>query len=59
MTVTVRTIKQNNLTSECWTIQMQGIDACNTCKYKDTDECGGKEIRKTLQNEKGLNVPID
>jgi len=45
-------IDQSMLTSECWFIQMWGIEACSTCEFKDTDDCGGKLIRKKI--EKGL-----
>jgi len=54
-----RTIKQSNLTAECWNIQVWGIVACTNCEFRCTSECGGQEIRKKLKNEKGLDVPID
>lgn len=53
-----RTIKQDKLSSECWMIQFQGLEACRNCPYKNTAECGGKAIRKTLMNEKGHKVPL-
>jgi len=56
--VKTRLIPQNALTSECWLIQMQGLEACKTCKEKDTPECGGKNIRKKLMNEKGYKLPL-
>ena len=46
-----KVIEQNELTSDCWLIQINGLDACINCEFKDTDECGGKEIIKQLQNE--------
>lgn len=51
-------ISGGELTSECWTVQMKGVDACETCELKDTDECGGQEIRATGKNANGLKVPI-
>ena len=56
--VKARIIPQNALTSECWLIQMQGLEACKTCEARDTPECGGKEIRKKLMNAKGYKVPL-
>jgi hypothetical protein len=52
----VKTIKQSNLSSECWLIQFRGPDACVNCEYRNTNECGGQEIRKTGHNEKGIAV---
>ena len=57
--VRTRSIPQSKLTSECWTIQFRGLDACETCEFKDTKECGGKEIRKKLMNVKGHKVPLE
>ena len=51
-------IAQKKLTSECWMIQFMGIEACKTCEYLNTPECGGKNIRRTLLNKKGQKVPI-
>ena len=63
-----RTINQLNLTSECWTVQFQGLTACKTCEYGRTRktikgivysrDCGGRDIRKTGLNGKGLKVPV-
>ncbi len=51
-------IDQDKMTSECWEIQFSGIGACEECELKDTDECGGKGIRKSMKNSKGIDVPI-
>jgi len=53
-----RIIQQADLTSECWSVQVWGFDACEKCELKGTDDCGGKEMCETGQNEKGLNIPI-
>ena len=58
MEVEIKEINQNELTSECWLVQFQGFKACETCEVKDTEECGGSNIRKTKKNEKGFNVPL-
>jgi len=50
-------VKQANLTGECWSVQVWGLEQCKTCRYKGKD-CGGKNIRKTGKNEKGIAVPI-
>jgi hypothetical protein len=39
-------------------VQFQGLKACEGCPYKDTVECGGKNIRKKLMNELGYRVPL-
>jgi hypothetical protein len=41
-------INQGSLTSECWLIQMQGLEACKTCEFLNKRDCGGKRIRKQL-----------
>jgi len=35
------------------------MDYCKTCEYKDTPECGGKNIRTTGKNSKDKHVPIE
>ena len=56
--MTHRIIKQNEMTAECWLIQFEGKKACKTCPAKNTDECGGQDIRKTGKNDKGYEVPL-
>lgn len=51
-------IRQSELTEECWLIQLQGLDACKRCEYKDTPECSGKDIIATLKNSKGYDIPL-
>ena len=46
------TVNQAELTSDCWLIQVWGIEACENCEVKDTDECGGKAILKRIANKK-------
>lgn len=41
-------IDQSQLTSDCWTIQINGLSACNKCRFLNTPDCGGKKIRKQL-----------
>ena len=53
-----RTISQSDLTSECWAVQIWGLDICENCPVKDTEECGGPNIRKTGKNAKGHKVPV-
>ena len=53
-----RTVRQDNLSSECWTIQMFGLDACKTCKFKGKRDCGGKNIIRTLKNNKGIKILV-
>lgn len=54
----VRMVKQANLTSECFMVQFMGLEACQACEVRGTKECGGKKIRQTGKNEKGLDVPV-
>lgn len=44
----VKIIRQSELTSECWLIQMWGIDKCETREALNTPECGGKRIRQAI-----------
>jgi len=37
-------VLQSSLSNDCYSIQVWGTEACNTCEYKDTKECGGKAI---------------
>ena len=52
----VTKVKQADLTSECWLIQFRGLSACRECEFLNTAECGGKKIRKTLVNSKGIRI---
>jgi len=52
----IKTILQKKLTAECWMVQAFGTTACESCEFKDADECGGQEIRKTGRNEKGYVI---
>lgn len=54
----IRSIPQNQMTSECWMVQMHGLEECEKCELKDTNECGGENIRKTGKNSKGHPVPL-
>jgi len=51
-------VKQDNLSAECWIVQLFGLANCKTCEYRDTPECGGQQIRTTGKNELGHNVPL-
>jgi len=53
-----KTIKQEQLTSECWGVQVWGPQGCEKCEYKDHDDCGGKEIRVSGKNSNGFKVPL-
>ena len=51
-------VKQNQLTTECWPVQMFGLGECRTREFLNKRSCGGKNIRKTGKNEKGFTVPL-
>lgn len=42
-------INQASLTSDCWTVQFEGLTACKKCQYKGTDDCGGGATLKSLK----------
>lgn len=50
---------QIKLTGECWIVQIQGLKACKACHYKNTEDCGGEDIRRTGKNEKGYEIGED
>jgi hypothetical protein len=56
--VLCRQVKQSNMSSECWLVQIWGLSYCKTCEVRGTAECGGQNIRKTGENEKGIKVPV-
>lgn len=51
-------IQSNELTEECWTIQLRGLEACKDCKISKREGCGGIEIIRTGKNSKGFKVPV-
>lgn len=56
--IKTKIIHQKNLSAECWSIQFWVFEYDKTCEYKDTKNCGGKNIIKTGKNEFGITVPI-
>jgi hypothetical protein len=52
-----KVIEQSKLSSECWTVQFQGLKACKDCESRGKD-CGGVNIRKTGKNAYGIKVPV-
>jgi len=53
-----KTINQGQLTGECWGVQAWGVEGCEKCEYKNSEDCGGKEIRRTGKNSKGFKIPL-
>jgi hypothetical protein len=47
--MTTYNVPQSELTSDCWPVQIQGLDACETCEFKGTEECGGTAILKKIE----------
>ena len=43
-------VGQTTLTGDCFMIQINGLDECKSCEFKDTDECGGGETLAKLTN---------
>ena len=51
MGIKIKIINQSDLTSDCWTVQAWGLEACKTCEFKDTKDCGGgKSLEKLKDN---------
>ena len=49
----VKQIDQNKLTSDCWLIQFRGLEACEDCDLKNTNQCGGgKTLKKFIKQSK-------
>jgi len=48
VTTKIKIIKQSQLTSDCFFIQFNGLDACKNCELLHKKDCGGKNIRKKL-----------
>jgi hypothetical protein len=46
----IKIINQSDLTADCWTVQAWGLEACKTCEFQGTKDCGGG---KTLEKLKG------
>lgn len=44
-------IDQSKLTSDCWLIQIKGIEGCKICDLYHTKECGGKNILSKYESE--------
>lgn len=44
-------IDQAKLTPDCFLVQFKGLEACNTCELKGTDECSGGEILRNLHKK--------
>lgn len=44
--VETKTIDQSKLTTDCWSVQIQGVAACEKCEFFNTASCGGKAILK-------------
>ena len=52
-------VPSEKLTSECWMVQIAGLEACKNCEFLNKASCGGKKIRaRLLQPSLGLYKPI-
>jgi hypothetical protein len=54
-TVKTKRIYQKDLTSDCWLVQVWGLDYCSgygnpadACEYLGKKDCGGQNIRKMM-----------
>lgn len=46
-----RVINQRSLTSDCWSVQFEGLAACKECAYRNTKHCGGGETLKRIKSK--------
>ncbi len=37
--------------TDCWLVQISGLDACKNCDVKDTPDCGGGEMLKQFREQ--------
>jgi len=52
-------VRQDDITDECWSIQVLGFQACYECKFRDKPyQCSGVNIRRVGMNRKGLEIPL-
>ncbi len=54
----VKMVNQKDLSAECMMVQIWGIEKCKSCEFVNTKDCGGKKIRKSGMNEKGIQIPL-
>jgi hypothetical protein len=43
-------------TTECWGVQINGLQHCRNCKWTGISACEGKNIVKTGRNAKGYRI---
>jgi hypothetical protein len=41
---------------ECWGVQINGLEHCQSCKWIGISACEGKNVRQTGFNSKGYRV---
>jgi hypothetical protein len=46
-----KVIDQSKLSSDCWLIQFDGLNACKTCEARSTQDCGGGETLKKMKKK--------
>jgi hypothetical protein len=45
-------VKLSQLTPDCWLVQIEGLEACKNCEFKNTPNCGGGEsLKRILKQE--------
>lgn len=54
----VKMVRYSKLSTECWFVQVWGLEKCEDCESRDTPDCGGQNIRKTGKNRYGHEVPV-
>jgi len=49
VTTESKNIDQSQLAADCWSIQFDGLSACENCPYVGTKDCGGGDTLKAMQ----------
>ncbi len=52
----MKKIDTSKLSDECWSVQINGLNHCETCKFTGLTACVGKDIRRTGRNKLGYII---
>jgi hypothetical protein len=52
----MRKIDPTLLSDECWSVQINGLQHCQNCKWLGISACAGQDIRRTRYNAKGFRI---
>jgi hypothetical protein len=52
----MKKIDTSKLSDECWSVQINGLNHCENCKFTGLTACAGKDIRRTGRNKLGYVI---